>query len=151
MSINKEKTIHEIYEDRFKGCCYHRVHYFINPEKKTIACKIEPYACHSYFDDQNLSASISINRSFFEYCCDMDITFTAKTVCDKEDTFRIDFGKKLAYDKAMFKLLDRKKRFFETMVKTFEEDIKNVTQEISNVDESIEQVSKRYQKKLEEV
>ena len=51
------------------------------------------------------------NRNFFNYCEDMDVTFIGKAVCVKEDTFDVEFGKKLAYDKAVFKLLNHKRRF----------------------------------------
>lgn len=151
MSAKKDNIIHEIYEDKFKGCCYQKVHYFINQEKKIIVCKLEPYATQLFFEDMNLSSGIAINREFFEYCCDFDVTFTGKATCLEEDVFNIEFGKKLAYDKAVFKLLAHKRKFFEAMIEVFNDNISEVQQEIANLDASREQVTRRYEAKIKEV
>ena len=149
MSVKKSRIIHEICEDRFKNECYNQVNYFIDNETQTIVCKLEPYT-NPFFKD-NDDISVEINRSFFELCEDCHISFVGKAVCLPEDSYNVEFGKKLAYDKAMFKMLASKKNFFKDHIKFFNGLIEKIEKEIDNVEAVENKVTERFENKIREV
>ena len=149
MSAKKNRITHEIYEDRFKNDCYSDVHYFIDDETKTIACKIQPYMCNCF--NENTTPAVEIDRSFFEMCEDCNVSFIGKAVCLPDDTYDVEFGKKLAYDKAMFKMLAAKKRFFKNQIKFFTSLIGDIEKEIDKVEAIEQKVTERFENKIKEV
>ena len=90
-------------------------------------------------------------KSFFEMCGETNTTFVGKAICMEEDTFDVEFGKKLAYDKAMFKLFDAKKRFFMESIKDLESYIAADKELIADVDKQIAKATERFEKKIKEV
>ena len=161
--MGKEKAnITEQYEDRYKNDCYAQVSYFINEAKKTIVCKIEPYVVtepilsweplEEYISyTNNLDYKQSTSKSFFVMCGNTCTSFIGKAVCMDEDEFNVEFGKRLAYDKAMLKLLDAKKRFFAGHIKVFEKHITANQELITDVDKQIAKTTERFEKKIKEV
>ena len=150
----ERNTVTEVYEDRYKNDCYADVNYYINEEKRVVVCKVEPYAATSQFPweiTKGLDYKQSMAKSFFEMCGETNTTFVGKAICMEEDTFDIEFGKKLAYDKAMFKLFDAKKRFFMESIKDLESYIAADKELIADVDKQIAKATERFEKKIKEV
>lgn len=150
----ERNTVTEVYEDRYKNDCYADVNYYINEEKRVVVCKVEPYATTSQFPweiTKGLDYKQSMAKSFFEMCGETNTTFVGKAICMEEDTFDVEFGKKLAYDKAMFKLFDAKKRFFMESIKDMESYIAADKELIADVDKQIAKATERFEKKIKEV
>lgn len=150
----ERNTVTEVYEDRYKNDCYADVNYYINEEKRVVVCKVEPYTTTSQFPweiTKGLDYKQSMAKSFFEMCGETNTTFVGKAICMEEDTFDVEFGKKLAYDKAMFKLFDAKKRFFMESIKDMESYIAADKELIADVDKQIAKATERFEKKIKEV
>lgn len=150
----ERNTVTEVYEDRYKNDCYADVNYYINEEKRVVVCKVEPYAATSHFPweiGKGLDYKQSMAKSFFEMCGETNTTFVGKAICMEEDTFDVEFGKKLAYDKAMFKLFDAKKKFFMESIKDLESYIAADKELIADVDKQIAKATERFEKKIKEV
>lgn len=150
----ERNTVTEVYEDRYKNDCYADVNYYINEEKRVVVCKVEPYTTTSQFPweiTKGLDYKQSMAKSFFEMCGETNTTFVGKAICMEEDTFDVEFGKKLAYDKAMFKLFDAKKRFFMESIKDLESYIAADKELIADVDKQIAKATERFEKKIKEV
>ena len=148
------KIIKEQYEDRYKYDCYVTVNYYINESDKTVVCKLEPFCLsNSHFNYYDLSTCseyvIAANRDFFNTCNNKNTTFIGKAKCMEEDTFDIDFGKKLAYDKAMLKMLNAKRTFFEGDTQTFKTFTDLSTLLVLKTNEQIIKVGERKRKKIE--
>lgn len=147
-------TVTEVYEDRYKNDCYADVSYFINAKKRVIVCKVEPYVMDEQFSffttRKGLDYKQSMAKSFFEMCGDTSTSFVGKAVCMAEDEFDVEFGKRLAYDKAMFKLLDAKKKFFMESIKDLESYIAADKELIDDVDKQIAKTTERFEKKIKE-
>ena len=143
--------IHECYEERLKNCCYNRIHYFINEEKKVIVCKIEPYPTQLHCCDCRLGFAQSLNRGFVEYCLDTNLSFTGKAVCVEPDVFNVDFGKKMAYDKAIIKLFDAKRKFFECVNNELLEQSDIIEKEIEKNEQHKQRAIERFNAKMEAV
>lgn len=149
----ERNTVTEVYEDRYKNDCYADVNYYINEEKRVVVCKVEPYTVTSHFPweiGKGLDYKQSMAKSFFEMCGETNTTFVGKAICMEEDTFDVEFGKKLAYDKAMFKLFDAKKRFFMESIKDLESYIAADKELIDDVDKQIAKTTERFEKKIKE-
>lgn len=149
-------TVTEVYEDRYKNDCYANVSFFINEKKRVIVCKVEPYVLDERFpmfmlSKKGLDYKQSMAKSFFEMCGETDTSFIGKAVCMPEDEFNVEFGKRLAYDKAMFKLLDAKKKFFMESIKDLESYIAADKELIDDVDKQIAKTTERFEKKIKEV
>lgn len=160
MATKTHNIIKEVKEERFKNNCFLAVTYFINESKKIIVCKLEPYVNDLDLDDvidkyniESLRTSLDVvsTRSFFNNFYMNNISVIGKAVCIEPDEFDIEFGKKIAYDKAMFKLLDLKNRHYKKdilLLDTFKEEI---TKCIEDTNKQINKVTERYTKKLKEV
>jgi hypothetical protein len=127
------------------------VHYFINTEKRIVVCKAEPYAGGCNPLKMPLTYKQSVGRAFFEMCDEDDLSFIGKAVCMDEDEFDVEFGKRLAYDKAMLKLFDAKKKFFMENIKDLESYIADDKELIADVDKQIAKATERFEKKIKEV
>ena len=151
----EKNIVTEVYEDRYKNDCYANVSYFINASKRIIVCKIEPYIADEQFPlfsiRNGLDYKQSMAKSFFEMCGDTNTSFVGKAVCMEEDEFNVEFGKRLAYDKAMFKLFDAKKKFFMESIKDLESYIAADKELIDDVDKQIAKTTERFEKKIKEV
>lgn len=148
--MSKKKVIvSEVYEDRYKDGCYADVYYFINSEKKVVVCKLVPHT-DGYDYSRKLNYKQSIVRTFFELCYEDDISFVGKATCMDNDEFNIEFGKRLAYDKAMLNLFDAKRKFFMRNIKNFESHITANKELIDDVGKQIDKTIKRFDKKLAE-
>lgn len=151
----EKDIVTDTYEDRYKNDCYASVNYFINEKKKTIVCKVEPYM--SYVKNEPFSMFMkrkgsdykqSMAKSFFEICGETNTSFVGKAVCMAEDEFNVELGKKIAYDKAMLKMFDAKKKFFMESIKDLESYIAADKELISNVDKQIARTTERFEKKI---
>lgn len=147
----KNSIIHECYEERLKHCCYNRIHYFINAEKKTIVCKIEPYPTVPHFCECKLGFGQQINRDFVEYCVDEGLSFVGKAICTEPDVFDVEFGKKIAYDKAIMKLFDVKAKFFNEAINEFQNCIDILHEEIEKTARHKTRALERFEAKMKEV
>ncbi len=159
MATKTHNIVKEVKEERFKNNCFLAVTYFINESKKIIVCKLEPYVddLDGFGDEYNnmelLRTSLGVisTRAFFNNCYMNNISVIGKAICVEPDEFDIEFGKKIAYDKAMFKLLDLKNRHYKKdmlLLDTFKEEI---TKCIEDTNKQINKVTERYTKKLKEV
>lgn len=151
-----KNTVTEVYEDRYKNNCYATVNYYINEQKRVIACKIEPGIETEPFDlfadnTSNITYKTSMEKGFFEMCEDEGISFTGKAVCLAEDEFNVQFGKNLAYDKAMFKMLDAKRRFIEKANKYLEKRIEANNLILDDITKQLDKVTERFENKIKEV
>lgn len=149
-------TVTEVYEDRYKNDCYANVSYFINAKKRVIVCKVEPYVADEQFPmfmlgKKSLDYKQSMAKSFFEMCEETSTSFVGKAMCMPEDEFDVEFGKRLAHDKAMFKLFDAKKKFFMESIKDLESYIAADKELIDDVDKQIAKTTERFEKKIKEV
>lgn len=148
MDTKKGNVAHMVREERLKGGCRIKIHYFVNLDKKIVICKLMPYTI-AY--DGPVNKYIILTDNFFTECeCD-GIIFTGKATCLEEDSFNVDFGMKLAYDKAMFKLLASKKRFFNKIINCLQEEIEAINQEVKRVDKAYDQITRRFDAKMKEV
>jgi hypothetical protein len=158
--MNQEKdTVIEIKEDRYKNNCFATVNYYINEKKKVIACRIEPDVEKDYSSltalfnpgHKGLGYKESMERSFFEMCGEQNISFVGKAICMDDDEFNVEFGKNLAYDKAMFKLLAAKSKFILNDVKELKGYIDADTAILEDISKQVDKVTERFEKKLKEV
>ena len=160
MGVKRRDIIKEVKEERFKNNCFLAVTYFINESKKIVVCKLEPYASSfsgfidepfTDFVEEKCSIDVISTRQFFINCCINDISTIGKAVCIEPDEFDVEFGKKIAYDKAMFKLLDLKNRHYKNYIAKLEGYIEQMNHCIENTNKQINKVTERYTKKLKEV
>jgi hypothetical protein len=108
--------------------------FFVNEEKKTVVCKLE-----------NCSRAL---------ICDMcrkgwpaheglviDNEFTGKAQCSPDDTFDVEIGKQIAYNRAVAKLFKAKRRalidFTDTEKKITEDLLKDTSKLINKYDGTI--------------
>jgi hypothetical protein len=152
----EKDIVTDTYEDRYKNDCYASVNYFINEKKKVIVCKVEPYVLDGRFpmfmlDKKGLDYKQSMAKSFFEMCGETNTSFVGKAVCMAEDEFNVELGKKIAYDKAMLKLFDAKKKFFMGSIKDLESYIAADKELINDVDKQIARTAERFEKKIKGV
>ena len=151
----EKDIVTDTYEDRYKNDCYASVNYFINEKKKVIVCKVEPYVVEEQFSffttRKGLDYKQSMAKSFFEMCGETNTSFVGKAVCMAEDEFNVELGKKIAYDKAMLKLFDAKKKFFMESIKDLESYIAADKELISDVDKQIARTTERFEKKIKGV
>lgn len=152
----KDNITIETYEERHKNDCYAAVTYYINKDKKVVVCKIEPYSDYESFCSKPRSNDESYNyksvfmKSFFDFCGDMNISFTGKAECCGDDIFDVEFGKKLAYDKAMIKLLTKKIKMISSDNDKISNFIKMNNELIEKLNKQLDNVSDRLEKKLKE-
>ena len=146
----RNNTVHEYYEEKFKNNCYNMVHYYINHDKKTIACRIFPSTDVLPFQ-YKLTFDKSLNVSFFEYCSNYSISFIGKATCFEPDEFNIEFGKKLAYDKAMFKFINAKRKFLYDTLNDLKDEVDQTYSEIDKLQKFEDRVYERFSKKIKEI
>lgn len=160
MATKTHNIIKEVKEERFKNNCFLSVTYFINESKKIIVCKLEPYTVdldgfvlNDEYNIDSLKTSFSTvsTRSFFNNCYINDISVIGKATCIEPDEFDIEFGKKIAYDKAMFKLLDLKNRHYKKDISLLDNFKEEIIKCIEDTNKQINKVTERYTKKLKEV
>ena len=88
--------------------------YYVNEEKKVVVCKLELCSnalicdmCHKGLPGH---ADLLLND-----------TYVGKAVCADEDTFDIEKGKRIAYNRAVTKLANAKKKTLTRFINNYEE------------------------------
>lgn len=139
----------KVYHEPYKNGGYLQVTYFINDDKKTIVCKMEPRTTINTKKDY-CTYEDNITNDFLLFCTNFKLSFIGKAVCVAPDEFNEDFGKKIAYDRAMLKYLDFKKRYIKKIIQSID-NCKNVLSKII-VSTSLKEdtVNTRLNKKIEE-
>lgn len=129
------------------------VNYVVNEEKGIVVCIISDCECNAIALIDSVTNSmipgLPIPDTFF-----MSDKYKGVARCSNEDTFDVEYGKKLAYRKAYFKYaiaLERKVRY---IAKTHEDYRKEMAAKfdkaVSKVDCLSVKADKAYQKTLEE-
>jgi hypothetical protein len=149
----ERNIVAEEYEDRYKHRCFAKVIYYINEKKKIIVCKIHPWCIPSedLFEYDGLNYTESLNKSFYEMCMECGISFIGKATCMEVDRFDAEIGKKIAYDKAMVKLLNEKKKYILEDIKELEEYMRLDYELAENIDKQIDKVKERFDRKIKEI
>lgn len=143
--MKKEKAnIKEIYRENYKHGCGADITYYINTKKKVIVCVVDPFV--NYYHDED-----DMYVDFFELCDDNDIEFIGKAFCMEEDEFNVEFGKKIAYDKAMMKLFLNENKFIKERIKVAEKFIAENKEILNDIDAKMDNIQKRFFKKMEAI
>lgn len=90
------------------------VEYFINEEKKTVICKLTN--CYNSLQCDMCKAGWDFHPDLF-----LNDSYIGKAKCSDEDTFDVEFGKKLAYQRAVVKLNTAKTK----VLRRFEQNYKD--------------------------
>ena len=147
--MRKEKANEERYfEEQYKNNCFIDVFYFINEKKKVVVCKLVPGAYYKY--DGDLNFKDSLNKSFFEYCDDTNKSFVGKATCLGEDEFDIDFGMKLAYDKAMLKMMRSKRLCLLDSIDDIKKELYEAEELLNELDAQDRRVIERFENKIKQ-
>lgn len=139
----------KVYSEPYKNGGYLQVTYFINADKKIIVCKMEPRTttsikkdCYTYEDN--------INNDFLLFCTRFKLSFIGKAACVAPDEFNEDFGKKIAYDRAMLKYLDFKKRYIKKIIQNIDNCRNVLFKAITSISLKEDTVNTRLDKKIKE-
>lgn len=146
----EENFVEEYNTQERKYHCWFDITYYINYEKEIVVCKIEPNAsnhCHVCHD--NIHDKSTIVRDFYLWCGSVGKTFIGKSKCVKPDEFDVDLGKKIAYDRAMLKLLACEKKHYDNFIKFVQEDIDWMNEIAKETTEYATMVNQRLDEKLE--
>ena len=143
------ELIREFFSLDKKYDCWIDVEYFINEEKKVVVCKLNPGASrfNPKYDSETHSKS-NISRLFYKECAAVQRTFVGKSKCIEPDVFDPEVGKKIAYDRAMIKLIVAQDKYYDEFRDFLLEDV-NWVNEIRKdaVDHGVN-ISNRLQDKL---
>ena len=141
-------TKEEFYREEKKYNAKIAVRYFINEESKTVVCKLRPL-----YDGypELLDLKGNAYTSFYEYADECNLTFIGKAKCKEPDVFDVALGKKIAYDKAMSKLLKSKQKLMKLLVDDLKNSLEVYVAAYNAVVTEKENVDSRLKKKLEEL
>lgn len=120
-----EETINQ------KNGTFLNVTYHINKDKGIVICRIYP----GYDEMSILTATKEsyikslFNRNAKEF-------YSGKARCSEEDTFNEEYGKRLAYNKAMRKYQDCKSGFYRFLARTYKEELSIIYGCISKAENS---------------
>lgn len=89
------------------------VRYFVNEEKKIVVCKLEN--CFKALNCDMCHKGWPGSEALM-----IDNEFVGKAQCSPEDTFDIEIGKKIAYKRAVIKMIKAKKRTLDNFVKDYQ-------------------------------
>lgn len=153
----QHNVVSEVYEEQVGKaslCTYVEVRYFINEAKRTIVCKLSPYVNETYLREsynKPLNYKAALNIDFYATCDECAISYVGKAECMPEDEFNVDFGKKLAYDKAMLKLLNDKFKFLKQYEAKMNSNLKQLDLLLQDTINQTHNVEQRFEKKIKEV
>ena len=143
------EPVKEFFTRDKKYDCWIDVEYFIDKEKKVVVCKLTPGA--SRFNpkyDNEIHSKSYISRLFYKECEANDKAFIGKSKCIEPDVFDPEIGKKIAYDRAMIKLIIAQDKYYEGFRDFLLEDVQWINElRKSAVDHGVN-VSNRLQDKL---
>lgn len=148
MKKQKKVTTAETVQPKRYGCVQIN-QYFINEEKKTIVCKIFCDRDKSYdFRNPEKVASLGalVYCNFYEDCGGYE--FIGRSVCAGNDEFDVELGKKIAYDKAMRKLLKFKVQYCNDMIDSMHEVIDVFKKSIIKAEKEAKKNEERFQAKM---
>lgn len=113
------------------------VNFFVSEEKKIVICKLNEHR-------------IDVVKDFIEkgipYIKDMEVNdfYIGKAICMDEDTFDVEKGKRIAYNKAMVKLINAK-------IKAVRRVYKKITNECDNLEAKYTDLADYHNAKLKHI
>ena len=139
----------ENYEDHYKYDCLADVTYYINQVRGVIVCKIKPFTNipFKFYDGTNKEHAY---RSFFDMCTETNVSFVGKATCMAGDTFDLKIGKRIAYDKALIKMLKARDKFLTEQINDMLTCVQDYTEILDDVSNRLNKAEEHLFRKIEE-
>lgn len=126
--------------------------YYINEKKKTVVCEITADFDEYEYSQYGESIHNHVRADFYHACATGVIRnkFIGKAVCSDKDTYDVEIGKKIAYDRAMLDLLRVKKAYDDYSIKGFQEILNELNKLKEEDSERYSNIKERLKRKIEE-